>query len=150
MNFAYRSDGRLGSVTNGEVTIDYAYSSDGSDTGYTFAVSGGAPFVRSLVRDLYRRDLVTAVVNSHGANYAYSYDALSRPTTRNDDVFAYNARSEVTGATAAGEVEGYIYDNVGNATFASAGSVTNTYVANGLNQYTSINRTIRTVDQSLL
>ena len=106
LNFAYRPDGRIGNVTNGEVTVDYAYSGDGYDTGYTLAVEGGATFVRTLVRDPYRRDLVTAVVNSQGANYAYSYDALSRPTTRNDDVFAYNARSEVTGATAAGEVEG--------------------------------------------
>ena len=92
---------------------------------------------------------MSAVVNSQGADYAYSYDALSRPTTRNDDVFAYNARSEVTGATAAGEVEGYAYDNIGNATFASVGAVTNTYVANGLNQYTSINRTIEQSEQSI-
>ena len=138
LNFAYRPDGRIGSVTNGEVTVDYAYSDDGYDTGYTLAVEGGATFVRTLVRDPYRRDLVTAVVNSQGANYAYSYDALSRPATRNDDVFAYNARSEVTGATAGGEVEGYGYDNIGNATFASAGSVTNTYAANGLNQYVAV------------
>ena len=138
LNFAYRPDGRIGNVTNGEVTVDYAYSSDGYDTGYTLVVEGGATFVRTLMRDSYRRDLVTAVVNSQGANYAYSYDALSRPTTRNDDVFAYNARSEVTGATAADEVEGYAYDNIGNATFASVGAVTNTYVANGLNQYVAV------------
>ena len=138
LNLAYHPDGRIGSVTNGEVTVDYAYSSDGYDTGYTLAVEGGATFVRTLVRDPYRRDLVTAVVNSQGADYAYSYDALSRPTTRNEDVFAYNARSEVTGATAAGEVEGYAYDNIGNATFASVGAVTNTYVANGLNQYVAV------------
>ena len=138
LNFGYRPDGRIGNVTNGDVTVDYAYSDDGYDTGYTLAVEGGVTFVRTLVRDPYRRDLVTAVVNSQGANYAYSYDALSRPRTRNDDVFAYNARSEVTGATAAGEVEGYTYDNIGNATFAFAGSVTNTYAANGLNQYVAV------------
>ena len=122
VTFGYRPDGRIGSVTNDEVAVAYAYSDDGYDIGYTLAVANGATFVRTLIRDPSRRDLVTAVNNSLGSSFAYSYDALSRPTTRNDDVFAYNARSEVTGATAAGEVEGYTYDNIGNATFAFAGS----------------------------
>ena len=35
-------------------------------------------------------------------------------------------------------LEGYAYDNIGNATFASTGAVTNTYTANGLNQYVAV------------
>ncbi len=138
MNFAYRPDGRLGSVTNGDVTVDYDYSDDGYATGYTLAVEGGATFVRTLVRDPYLRDLVTAVNNSFGPDFAYSYDALSRPTTRNADTFAYNFRSEVIGANVAGQCESYDYDNIGNSTFAAVNSVTNLYVANGLNQYVSV------------
>ena len=104
----------------------------------TLAVEGGATFVRTLVRDPYRRDLVMAVVNSQGANYAYSYDALSRPVTRNADIFAYNFRSEVIGANVAGRCESYDYDNIGNSTCAAFNSVTNLYAANGLNQYVSV------------
>ena len=149
LNFAYRPDGRIGSVTNGDVTVDYAYSDAGYDTGYTLAVEGGATFVRTLVRDPYWRGLVTAVVNSQGADYAYSYDALSRPMARNGDSFTYNFRSEVIGASVGGNNEVYGYDNIGNMMYSSFNTMTNRYTSNGLNQYTSINQSNnRTIEQS--
>ena len=67
---------------------------------------------------------------------AYTHDDLSRPIARNDDVFAYNGRSEVTFATISGNVEEHAYDSIGNSLRASFNSVTNHYTANNLNQYT--------------
>ena len=67
---------------------------------------------------------------------AYAHDDLSRPVSRNDDTFAYNARGEVTFATIFGNVEEHIYDSIGNSLRASFNSVTNYYTANNLNQYT--------------
>ena len=73
----------------------------------------------------------------------YAYDALSRPVSRNNDTFAYNARGEVMSSRGDAENTGeaYAYDHIGNAVLAASGSVTNAYAANALNQYTSIRRT---------
>ena len=79
---------------------------------------------------------------------AYTHDDLSRPIARNDDVFAYNGRSEVAFAEIAGNVEEHAYDFSGNSLWASFNSVTNYYTANNLNQYTAINRTIDQSEQS--
>ena len=79
---------------------------------------------------------------------AYTHDDLSRPIARNDDVFAYNGRGEVAFAEIAGNVEEHAYDLSGNSLWASFNSITNYYTANNLNQYTAINRTIRTIEQS--
>ena len=78
----------------------------------------------------------------------YTHDDLSRPIARNDDVFAYNGRSEVAFAEIAGNVEEHAYDLSGNSLWTSFNSITNYYTANNLNQYTAINRTIRTIEQS--
>ena len=149
LTFGYRQDGRIGSVTNGDVTVDYAYSDDGYDTGYTLAVQGGATFVRTLVRDPCRRDLVTAVHNSFGADFNYSYDALSRIVSRGEgtgeaDRFAYDPLNQVIAEThpALGTNDAastaFAYDNIGNLTSALSGGVTNLFGANPLNQYVSI------------
>ncbi len=58
---------------------------------------------------------------------AYTYDALNRPTARNNDTFGYNARSEVTMANVSGVPAAYGYDEIGNST---------NWTANCLNQYT--------------
>ena len=68
----------------------------------------------------------------------YTHDNLSRLIARNDDVFAYNGRSEVAFAEIAGNVEAHAYDLSGNSLWASFNSATNHYTANNLNQYTSI------------
>lgn len=123
---SYRTDGRIGSVSNADVAVDYAYSDDGYDIGYTLSVAGGATFMRTLTRDPYRRELVLNITNSAGGNFAYAYDAISRPVARNDDAFGYNARSEVTSTTIGGISSVYGYDEIGNST---------NWTANCLNQY---------------
>ena len=123
---SYREDGRIGSISNADVVVDYAYSDDGYDIGYTLSVAGGAVFTRTLTRDPHRRELVLNIANSAGGNFAYAYDAISRPVTRNDDAFGYNARSEVTSATIGGISSVYGYDEIGNST---------NWTANCLNQY---------------
>ena len=94
--------------------------------GVTFSLPNGVAFTRSLVRDAFRRSLVTGVANSVGGNLVYSYDALNRPVSRNADAFDYNERSEVTAALVAGNSAEYDYDYIGNET---------SWTANCLNQY---------------
>ena len=90
-----------------------------------------------------RRDRVTSVSNGCGVAsqvLGHTYDALSRPTTRNADAFAYNERGEVVFSRrdAEGAEDTYAYDDIGNLQIAAVDSVTNTYTANSLNQYTCI------------
>ena len=131
----YREDGRVGTISNADAVVEYAYSVDCRDMGYSLALTNGVVFTRTLGRDPYRRTLVTSVGNSIGCDFAYEYDALSRQVRRNSDTFAYNGRSEVTGAIVNGGTEGYAYDNIGNQTMATRNAVTNLYEANALNQY---------------
>lgn len=131
----YREDGRIGTISNAEAVVEYAYSADCRDMGYSLALTNGIVFTRTLGRDPYRRTFVTSVGNSIGCDFAYEYDALSRQVRRNSDTFAYNGRSEVIGAIVSGGTEGYAYDNIGNQTMATRNAVTNLYEANALNQY---------------
>ena len=131
----YREDGRIGTISNAEAVVEYAYSVDCRDMGYSLALTNGVVFTRTLGRDPYRRTLVTSVGNSIGCDFAYEYDALSRQVRRNADTFAYNGRSEMTGAIVNGCTEWYAYDNIGNQTMATRNAVTNLYEANVLNQY---------------
>ena len=57
----------------------------------------------------------------------YTYDAIGRPVSRNNDSFGYNNRSEVTSATVDGVSTNYWYDEIGNST---------AFTVNCLNQYT--------------
>ena len=99
---------------------------------------------RVVSRGQYRRELATGVSTMfNGATldaYSYSYDALSRPTTRNSDTFGYNERGEVVFSRRDAEnaEDVYAYDGIGNLQIAAFNFVTNTYTANNLNQYTSI------------
>lgn len=137
----YSTNGLLSSISNSDAVVAYAYSGDLKNIGYMIAFAGGETFTQTLNRDLFRRDLVLSVTNSCGGNthtLEYSYDALFRPISRNTDTFGYNARSEVSSANIGGNHEAHEYDAIGNSTFAAFNFVTNTYTANGLNQYTSI------------
>ena len=137
----YSTNGLLTSISNSDAVVAYNYSPDLKDVGYTMAFAGGGTFVSVAVRDPYRRDLVLSVANSCGGNthtLEYSYDALSRPISRNADTFGYNDRSEVSSANIGGNSETHEYDDIGNATFAAFNFATNIYTANNLNQYTSI------------
>ena len=59
-------------------------------------------------------------------------------TKRQTSHSAYNARSELTNAVTGAAACGYGYDGIGNLVFSAAGTVTNVYAANCLNQYTAI------------
>ena len=139
----YSTNGLLTSISNSDAVVAYNYSPDLKDVGYTMAFADGGTFASVAVRDPYRRDLVLSVANSCGGNthtLEYSYDALSRPISRNADTFGYNDRSEVSSVNIGGNSETHEYDGIGNATVAAFNSETNTYSANNLNQYTTILR----------
>jgi len=146
-SFSYDACGRVGAMSNAEAMVVYAYTPDGLEAGYVVSLSNGVSFTRSVIRDAYRRGLAACITNgvsfpSDGsiapdASYygdlqdggltnviAYAYDALSRPVSRNGQVFQYNARSEVIRDGAYGWQYGY--DEIGNWT---------SYTANELNQY---------------
>lgn len=132
LNYAYAADGRLATISNALAVITYAYAPDRRDAGYTITLANGTTFTRQVLRDPFRRELVTAITNIvNGAtadSLAYAYDALARPISRNDDAFVYNARREVTGAVVSGIAAAYGYDDIGNST---------NWAANCLNQYVS-------------
>ncbi|MBQ0031588.1 MAG: RHS repeat-associated core domain-containing protein, partial [bacterium] len=134
----YRADGKIGTVSNADAVVTYAYTEDGKDAGHALVVSGGATFTRTVARDPFRRELVTRVENGIGTDFSYGFDALGRPVSRNDDSFAYNAHGEVSGAWTAGNVEAYAYDDIGNAISATFNLSTNLYVANAVNEYVGI------------
>ena len=140
--YDYNADGLLASISNAIAVVNYAYTPDLLDAGYSLTLSNGVVFTRSLSRDGYRRSLVTgisSVANGVGAgSLEYAYDALNRPTSRNGDTFGYNERSEVTAAYIGGHSEMHEYDNIGNSILATFNGTTNTYTANNLNQCTYI------------
>ena len=145
--YGYDAEGRLSIVSNASVAVEYQYAADGLDAGYSLTLPGGAVFTRSVTRDALRRSLVTGIASSFGGNtvesIAYSYDALGRPTGRNADAFGYNGRGEVASASILGwsqspATASYGYDGIGNLQQSTFNAVTNTYTANSLNQYTSI------------
>ena len=129
--YDYNADGLLASISNAIALVEYAYTPDRLDAGYSLTLSNGVVFTLSLLHDGYRRSLVTdisSVANGVGVgSLAYTYNALNRPTARNNDTFGYNARSEVTAANISGVPAAYGYDEIGNST---------NWAANCLNQYT--------------
>ena len=83
----------------------------------------------------------------------FSPRRLGRPVNATDSQslarsYLYNRRNELAAATIGTNAYEYAYDTIGNRTAASANSVTNTYAANSLNQYTAINQTIEQSEQS--
>ena len=142
--YAYDADGLLASVSNDIAVADYTYTPDRLDSGYSLTLSNGVVFTRSLVRDDFRRSLVMDITNAGGVvpaeGIAYEYDALNRPTSRNSDTFGYNERGEVVFSRRDAEnaEESYLYDDIGNLLLSAFNTATNTYTANNLNQYTSI------------
>ena len=129
--YTYAADGRIVSISNGLAAVEYSYTGDRLDAGYTITLTNGMVFTRSLARHDYLRSEVTNIVSSANGipveSFAYSYDALGRPVSRNADTFGYNARSEVTSHSPAGSWQlSYSYDEIGNRV---------QYCANSLNQY---------------
>ncbi len=152
VQYAYDAYGRFHSVTSSieSTSSTYTYSClPGSDLLSGLTASSGHSWSRTYEP---HRDLIAAVSNTwNGAlvsAFDYANDALGRRTARADslpaaapvqNVFGYNARSEVTSAIIQpGSTNRYEYDAIGNNLWMSLNSATNTYVANQINQYTNI------------
>lgn len=146
----YGTDGRLATAgiqtAAGMQAFEYSCLS-GTHLPGTLTMPGGVS--RELAYEEHR-DLVTHIsYKKDGANIAdrtQTYDALGRPVTRSqqrgteavrNDVFTYNDRSELTGATLGAQGYVYDYDNIGNRKAAQE-VLDITYDANNLNQYTTI------------
>ena len=136
------------------VTATLAY--DGSRmSGMTFSLPNGGTFSSALTRSASRPDLITRRAYSENGRSIYSYDTsfdlLGRPVNATDSQslarsYLYNGRSELAAATIGTNAFEYAYDTIGNRTVASANSVTNTYAANALNQYTQIDASLLAYD----
>ncbi|MGI6496844.1 MAG: RHS repeat-associated core domain-containing protein [Kiritimatiellia bacterium] len=151
VHYGYDSESRLSTVSNDAFSASYAYTDDAWDAGYTITQTNGIVLSRTVIRDPYRRHLVTVITNSaSGVPYnplAYTYDLLNRVTSRNADTFDYNARSEVTAAIIQpAHTNRYAFDNIGNALWTSLNAVTNIYTANELNQYFLISNHVNHVN----
>ena len=130
------------------VSVSLAY--DGSYvTNTVFTLPNGSSFSARLSREAGRRNLVTRRDYFFGGQSIYWYecdfDLLGRPTNAVDSAmlaraYDYNNRNELVSATSGTNSFAYAYDTIGNRTSAFANSETNSYVANNLNQYTSILR----------
>jgi len=100
-----------------------------------------------------RRDLIAAVSNPVNpvnpvliSAYDYVNDAAGRRVSRNADAFGYNARSEVISAAIGTNGYAYAYDPIGNRVWSAVNTLTNTYTANRLNQYTLISNPVNPVN----
>ena len=97
-------------------------------------------------------EIDNALPSGSVSKYAYTYDAAGRRitcarsgtafTTPDTYAYLYNARSELTNATAMVDTAysyGYQFDDIGNRETASERGTNSVYEANNLNQYTSVN-----------
>ena len=146
---AYTPENRVAAVTTPDVSVAYTYGSDGSETGHTTTIAGGATIRRVVVRDPYR-GTVTAISNFVNGvsvrNQTFAYDALGRVGARDGDSFAYNARSELTGCVSSVSAAtctqaSYAYDGIGNLTLLSRNGTVRPFVANEVNQYAGLSYT---------
>jgi RHS repeat-associated protein len=164
ISYGYDSLGRFQSATSAQSadtnTWSYAYLPN-SDL-----ISGWSNGILQTVRNYEpNRDLITAVDNRAGTDlisrFDYTNDQLARRTQRIDhsgagvppaitNTFGYNPRSELTSAAMGTNQYGYAYDPIGNRTSATNNAEVLTYLANDLNQYTTItNGGIRTLAYDL-
>ncbi|MEG0587970.1 MAG: sugar-binding protein, partial [Akkermansia sp.] len=124
--YAYGAEGRISgsSFLHGGETKSFGYAYlPGTNLLESIVHPNGITTTRSYEA---KRDLITGIHTAKGAeqlaHYGYSYDALGRPTNRtrsrgsetHNDSFAYNQRSELTGATLETTPYAYDYDNIGN------------------------------------
>ena len=141
LSVLYATNGVIQSVVTPDGVAEYLYDGFAADIGYRLTLTNGVSFERTLTRSPYLHGEILSVRNAAGPStnsYAYAYDAVKRPITRNADMFAYNRRGEVASATVAGELSAYAYDFIGNATSVTMDGATTTYGANALNQYETV------------
>jgi RHS repeat-associated protein len=114
-------------------------------SGWT-AVGSGVTVSRNYESN---RNLLTGVSNGVGSTlisrFDYVNDAVGRRILRIDagstvatNVFGYNSRSELTTALMGANSFAWELDPIGNRVSDSSNSVTHSYTANALNQYTQI------------
>ena len=143
-HYSYAEDGLLAGVSNAAAVVTYEYAPDRADAGYEITLANGTTITRRVQREAYRRALATNITTSVSdvtvETFAYTYDALGRPVSRNADSFGYNTRGEVVSSFMAAEnaEDAYSYDHIGNLTLHESPAATNAYTANNLNQYTAI------------
>ena len=144
-SFTYDDLGRLSVIGIPGSTVTYAYTPDSLDAGYSVLMPSNAVLTRVLIRNPRRRDLIASVSNlvngaDTGSSFDYTYDALSRPVTRNLDEFGYNARGEVSwtryGTNTIADI--YDYDPIGNFTSNRLRGSWSNFTANELNEYATI------------
>ncbi len=124
-------------------TFLVAYTNSGG-YGYGYEISSPSSVVlrRTLERNDYRREAVVrckTVWTGGESQFEYDYDALLRPRARNTDTFEYDNRGQIAAAHIEGNEFQYGWDEAGNLMRYVFNGVTNTYSANSLNQYASIN-----------
>jgi RHS repeat-associated protein len=158
--YGYDSYNRFSSVlsVHSVVSNQFTYSYlDGTDliSGYTVSIPSTSLTNLTVTRSYESdRNLITSITNAWNnsviSSFDYINDQLGRRTTRRDyfnastitNDFTYNIHSEVTGAAMGDDNYNYKYDPIGNREQSTVGSgllsVTNTYTANQLNQYSSI------------
>ena len=156
VSYGYDTYGRFSSVTSSvpgiaDTVFDYSYL-PGSSLVSGYSTAGVSPALSVSYGFEENRNAKTQVLNKFGTNlvssFDYIYDDLMRRTQRTDvsgqgsevstNDFGYNNRSELTDADMGADVYDYDYDLIGNRTECSVGSVSQSYVANELNQYTTI------------
>ena len=165
VTYGYDAYGRFAQVSNFQFQVSYSYLPGASLVSGMTASTGHAwsrsfEPARSLITAVENRFGETVI-----SRFDYVNDAIGRRVSRVDsgqafqnpafDVYAYNTRSEVIGAQRyhgtdvtdtskvyGGRGFGYAFDPIGNRTSATetvgGETLTKTYVANELNQYTSI------------
>ena len=124
-------------------TVNYTNAS-GYSYGYSIVGPTGQNFRQEVVRDPYRRELVTRQRNTAAGSvvfdHVYSYDAHGRLVQRADqlnastDRYSYYRSGELAAADISGTVYGAGYDSIGNCRWTSVGVTTNYYLYNELNQ----------------
>ncbi|MDD2599622.1 MAG: hypothetical protein PHO37_10395 [Kiritimatiellae bacterium] len=150
LTYSFDEYGRLSSVTSiiGIETNTFAYTYlPGTDLVNAMSSDSGVQWSRYYESE---RNLIIAVSNSWNATtisaFDYINDQLGSRTHRADyfnastitNDFIYNIRGEVRGAIMGNDNHSYSNDPIGNREWNQLNGSTNTYVANQLNQYTSI------------
>jgi RHS repeat-associated protein len=158
VTYAYDTSGRLSTVTDPSSTYTYGYTTN-SNLRHTLT---GPVHVATTTYETYR-DVIDIVENKVGttsiSKYDYTVNNLGQRTQRantgsafgttSTDVFAYNAKGEVTGSTNAtipAYDRGYSYDDIGNRVGSLLAGASTSYTANTLNQYTAIASATPTYD----
>jgi RHS repeat-associated protein len=151
IGYGYSADGRFAAISSmlGAQSNLWHYSFvPGTDLLAGWSNNAGFAALRSFE---VHRDLIAKVANTFQGqpigSFAYANDAIARRVSRMDtgraappltNLFAYNARSELSSAQMGTNAYGYVYDPIGNRLTASNNAEALNYAANALNQYTNI------------